>query len=55
MLMNVPHVLQSLEVETNALKQSLQGMLNSIRADEDALADFREASDLRLYVRIPMD
>lgn len=31
-----------MEEETSALRQSLQGMLNSIRADDDALADFRE-------------
>ena len=36
---------QSLEEETSVLKQSLLGMLNSIRADDDALADFREVSD----------
>lgn len=33
---------KSLEEETGSLKQSLQGLLNSIRADDEALADFRE-------------
>uniref|UniRef100_A0A7R9Z5P3 Nucleoporin Nup54 alpha-helical domain-containing protein n=1 Tax=Chlamydomonas euryale TaxID=1486919 RepID=A0A7R9Z5P3_9CHLO len=33
---------KGMEEETSALQQSLQGMLNSIRADDDALADFRE-------------
>ncbi|KAG1666542.1 hypothetical protein FOA52_014439 [Chlamydomonas sp. UWO 241] len=33
---------KSMEEETSGLRASLQGMLNSIRADDDALADFRE-------------
>jgi len=33
---------KSMEEETHTLKQSLQGMLNAIKADDDTLADFRE-------------
>jgi len=35
---------QSMEEETSGLKQILQGMANSVKADDDALADFREVS-----------
>ena len=40
---------KSLEEETNSLKQSLQGMLNSLRADDEALADFREVGDTHTH------
>eukprot|EP00983_Pelagomonas_calceolata_P106229 1159211-Pelagomonas_calceolata.AAC.5 len=34
-----------MEEETSGLKQILQGMANSVKADDDALGDFREVSD----------
>lgn len=43
-----PHVrTQSMEEETGSLKQILQGMANSVKADDDALADFREVGGAR--------
>eukprot|EP00798_Chlamydomonas_sp_ICE-L_P019952 gene19952-26660_t len=33
---------KSMEEETNTLKQSLQGMLNSVKVNDEALGDFRE-------------
>jgi len=33
-----------MEEETSGLKQILQGMANSVKADDDALSDFREVS-----------
>lgn len=44
-----------MEEETSALKQSLQGMLNAVKTDTDALGDFREVRlDMR-YVDVPVE
>ena len=41
-----------MEDETSSLKQSLQGMLNSVKADDEALGDFREVRLLLTGQRI---